>query len=182
LNRLIDPGGLFAGWVGVGVAVVLVLAFELIIPVQPIVFLLAPAIGLLIGVYANFRAQRWRPRSRALANAAWAALVTGISLALLYVVVRFVFVYGDTGSLPSGERLDCRTGPGCGYARWIDLGRADDLAAVGITDSASYEAAVQGELVNTGLVLVVLTVAGGLVGGTWRGVSRPPVEPLAAST
>lgn len=176
MNRLIDPGALFAGWVGIGVAVVLALAFELIIPVQILVFLLAPVIGLLIGLYANWRAERWRPRLRAVANAAWAAAVTGVSLALLYVVVRFVFVYVDTGALPNGARLDCQTGPDCVYARYVDLGQATELAALGITDAASYETAVQRDLVYSGVALVVLTLAGGLVGGSWRALSRPPLS------
>ena len=53
LGRLVDPGAVFAGWVGVGMALVIAIAFELIIAVQPIVFLVAPFAGILIGGYAN---------------------------------------------------------------------------------------------------------------------------------
>ena len=64
MSRFVDPGAKFAGWVGLGMALVVVIAFALIIPIQPIVFLIAPLAGVLIGVYANVRAERWRPRGR----------------------------------------------------------------------------------------------------------------------
>ncbi len=102
--RFIDPGAVFGGWVGLGTAIVLAMAFELIIPVQALVFLLAPLMGVLIGVYANVRSERWRPRGRVLANAAYAGLVTGVAMALIYVGLRLVFIYGDTGALPDGTQ------------------------------------------------------------------------------
>ena len=69
MRRVIDQGAIFGGWVGVGMALVLAIAFELIIPVQTLVFMLAPLMGVLIGVYANVRSERWRPRGRVLMNA-----------------------------------------------------------------------------------------------------------------
>jgi len=174
VSRVIDSGAIFAGWVGLGMALVLAIAFELIIPVQTLVFLLAPLMGVLIGVYANVRSERWRPRGRVLANAAYAAVVTGVGIAVLYVALRLVFIYGDTGALPDGTSLTCPTGPDCTYQRYVHDGRADELAALGIVDGKSLEAAAWRELLVTGAGLVVLTLVGGLIGGAIRGVSSPP--------
>src|SRR3954468_10318161 len=102
MSRVIDRGARFAGWVGIGMALVLAIAFELIIPVQTVVFLLAPLMGVLIGVYANVRSERWRPRGRVLANAAYAGVITGVAIAVLYLLLRLVFIYGDSGALPDG--------------------------------------------------------------------------------
>jgi hypothetical protein len=166
-------------------ALVLAIAFELIIPVQTLVFLLAPLMGVLIGIYANVRSERWRPRGRVLANAAYAAIVTGVGIAVLYVALRLVFIYGDTGALPDGTSLTCPTGPDCTYQRYVHDSRADELAALGIVDGKSLEAAAWRELLATGAGLVVLTLVGGLVGGAIRGVSSPPKSaplPTALST
>jgi hypothetical protein len=174
MSRVIDSGAKFAGWVGIGMALVLAIAFELIIPVQTLVFLLAPLMGVLIGVYANVRSERWRPRGRVLANAAYAALITGLAVAVLYVALRLVFIYGDTGALPDGTSLNCNTGPDCIYARYVAVGQADELAPLGITDGKSLEAAAWRELLIFASGLVILTVAGGLVGGAIRSASKVP--------
>ncbi len=180
-DRLLDPGAIFAGWVGLGMALVLAIAFELIIPVQTIVFLLAPLMGVLIGVYANVRAERWRPRVRVLANATYAGIVTGVGMALLYVAIRLVFLYGDSGSLPDGTSLTCRTGPDCTYTRYVDAGQADELATLGITDARTLEAAALRELMATGGWLIVLTAGGGVVGGLARSVSSAPSSQAPAA-
>lgn len=172
-DRLLDSGAIFAGWVGLGMALVLAIAFELIIPVQTVVFLLAPLMGVLIGVYANVRAERWRPRARVLANAAYAGIITGVGMALLYVAIRLVFLYGDGGSLPDGTSLTCRTGPDCTYARYVDAGQADELAAIGIIDARTLETAASRELITSGGGLLLLTFAGSVVGGVARGLSSP---------
>jgi hypothetical protein len=181
VTRVIDKGAIFAGWVGIGMALVLAIAFELIIPVQTLVFVLAPLMGVLIGVYANVRSERWRPRGRVLANSAYAAVVTGLAVALLYVVLRLVFIYGDTGAMPDGSSLSCNTGPDCIYARYVNAGQADELAPLGITDGASLAAAAWRELLIFGGGLIILTVAGGLVGGAIRSFSKVPTStPLPA--
>jgi hypothetical protein len=155
---------------------VLAIAFELIIPVQTLVFLLAPLMGVVIGVYANVRSERWRPRGRVVLNSAYAGLVTGIGLALLYVVIRLVFIYGDTGAMPDGTRLSCTSGPDCIYQRYVAAGQAGELASLGITDGASLEAAAWRELGVTGAGLVVLTLGGSLVGGVFRSFASPPTS------
>jgi hypothetical protein len=176
VTRFVDKGAIFAGWVGLGMALVLAIAFELIIPVQTLVFVLAPLMGVLIGVYANVRSERWRPRGRVLANAAYAAVVTGVAVAALYVVLRLVFIYGDTGALPDGTSLACNTGPECVYARLVQSGQAQELAPLGIVDAKTYEEAAWRELLIFGAGLVVLTVAGGLVGGVIRSFSKLPTS------
>jgi hypothetical protein len=180
IDRFIDSGAIFAGWVGLGVGIVVAIAFELIIPVQTVVFLLAPVVGVVIGVYANVRAERHRPLGRVLTNAAWAGIVSGVGLALFYVAIRLVFVYADSGALPDGTSLDCQTGPACIYQRYVATGQASELAADGITDAASLEAAVWRELVATGTGMVVLTIGGALIWGALR-TAMAPRRPVVAS-
>jgi hypothetical protein len=173
-----DRGAIFAGWVGVGMAVVVAICFELIIPVQVIVFLLAPVMGFVIGVYANVRAERWRPRGRVIANALYAGAVTALTITVFYVAVRLVFIYGDGGSLPDGSSLQCRTGPDCVYQRLLleeqRTGHVGDLAAEGIVDAASLEEFAWRGLATTGASLFLLTVAGSLVGGVARTLVSQP--------
>ena len=154
-------------------ALVLAMAFELIIPVQTVVFLLALPMGMLIGVYANVRAERWRPRGRVLANAVYAGVVTGVGIAVLYVAIRLVFIYGDSGALPDGTASAAGPGPDCIYAALRGRGQADELAGLGITDGPSLEAAAWRELMATGLGLIVLTAAGSVIGGVARSLSEP---------
>ena len=182
MSRVIDKGAVFGGYVGIGMALVLAIAFELIIPVQTLVFVLAPLMGVLIGVYANVRSERWRPRGRVFANALYASLVTGLAIAALYIVLRLVFIYGDTGAMPDGTSLSCNTGPDCIYERYVVAGQAEELAPLGITDGASLAAAAWRELLIFGGGLIVLTVAGGLIGGAIRSASKLPTSaPLPAA-
>lgn len=175
-DRFIDRGAVFAGWVGLGMALVIAIGFELIVAVQSLVFLAAPIAGLIIGGYANSRSARWRPMRRAFSNAAYAGAITGLGLALLYTVLRLIFVFADTGSLPDGTQLACQPGPDCTYQRYVRDGRAADLAAVGITDGASFGAYALRDQASGGLAIVVLTVGGALVAAGVRSVRRPPVS------
>jgi hypothetical protein len=179
-DKILDQGAIFAGWVGLGMAVVVALAFELIIPVQALVFLLAPLMGAVIGIYANVRAERWRPRGRVIANALYAGAVTGLAVAAFYVAIRLIFIYGDGGSLPDGTALDCQTGPDCVYQRLVieeqRTGTTGGLAAEGITDAASLEAFAWRGLATTGAILFVLTLSGSLIGGFARSVTTQPTS------
>lgn len=175
-GRLVDRGAVFAGWVGIGVAFVVVVAFALVIPFQPLVFGLALPVGLLLGWYANARAQRRRPRWRVLVNASWAGTITGLSLAGLYLAIRLLFIYADTGALPDGTNLDCRTGPDCTFQRHVAEGRGPDLAAAGISDAASFEAAALREHAWSSGALLVLTMLGALAVGTAQAVARADGE------
>jgi hypothetical protein len=187
--RLLDKGAIFAGWVGIGVAIVIVISFALIIAVQPLVWLAAPVAGVLVGSYANHRSARWRPRWRVLGNALWAGLVTGVSLALFYAAVRLLFVYFDAGYRPEpqGGQLDCARGPECVYMRYLDEGRGEALAGAGVVDAATFERAMLSEQVDGALLLTGLTMAGALGAGVVRAIRQPPTsdavrpasEPLA---
>lgn len=182
-GRLLDRGAITAAFVGLGVAVTVAISFELIIAIQALVFLSAPLAGLLIGYYANYKSARWRPRWRLFANAGFAGLVTGLSLALMYVGLRLLFIYADSGYRPEtmGGQIDCRTGPECTYLRFIEEGHGDDLASDGITDAASFEAAVWRWQGDTVLVLTLLTLSGALVAAGWRAVTSPPTADAAAA-
>jgi hypothetical protein len=176
--RVLDKGAKFAGWVGVGMAIVIAMAFELIIAVQSIVFLVAPLAGILIGAYANQRSERWRPRWRVVVNAAYAGLVTGLALAILYVLLRLLFIFADSG-YPDFNRTDvngaptgiqCAAGPECTYQRYVGAGRDPELRAVGVTDGASFGSFVLREQLQGGGILVGLTVVGSLLPAAWRSV------------
>jgi hypothetical protein len=161
--------------VGLGLAVTIAISFALVVAIQALVFISAPLAGLVIGFYANHKSERWRPRWRLFANAGFAGLVTGLSLALMYVAIRLLFIYADSGYRPEtmGGQLDCDMGPGCYYARLIDEGDAAALAAEGITDAASLEQAIwyrQGEWL---LIITGLTLAGSLAAAAWRAVRTP---------
>ena len=162
-------------------ALVIAISFELIVAVQPLVFLAAPVAGALIGFYANQRAERWRPRARVLGNALYAGAVTGVGLAVIYVALRLLFVYADSGfrPVPMGGQLECRTGPDCTFARLVAEGHAPELAEAGITDAASFEAAVLREQAEGALWIVGLTAGGALTAGAVRAGRRPPEVPAA---
>lgn len=180
-GRFLDRGAIFAGWVGLGMGLVIAIAFELIVAIQPLVFLLALPAGALIGAYANVRSERWRPRGRVLANSAYAGLVTGIGLAVLYVAIRLLFIYADSGyRVPTqGGQLSCATGPACTYERYLASGRGPELTAGGVTDGASFEAFVLTEHLSGGLTLLVLSVGGALLAGGLRASRTPPAAPEA---
>ena len=78
MTRFVDRGAITAAYVGIGVAVTIAVSFLLIIPIEPVIWLLTVPSGLLIGYYANQRSDRragpWR---RILRNALFAAFVTG---------------------------------------------------------------------------------------------------------
>lgn len=188
-GRLIDRGAIFAGWVGLGMAIVIVISFELIFAVQAFVFLAAPLAGAVIGAYANVRSERWRPRARVLANALYAGLVTSLGLTLLYVALRLLFIFADDG-YPLFNRTDpastllplyCAPGPDCTHQRYIAAGRREELAAAGVTDAATFEAFVLREHLQGGLTLILLTTGGALVAGGLRSLRNAPAgeEPTA---
>ena len=169
---------MFAGYVGIGMAVVIAIAFELIIPVQTLVFIAAPLAGVLIGAYANQRSSRWRPMKRVFANALWAALVTALSLALIYGAIRLLFVVADTGFRNPGQggQIACQTGPDCTWQRYLEDGHADELAAAGVTDGGSFWSYFVWDqvVVRSAGLIVVLTLGGALVAAGFRAIQTPP--------
>ena len=191
MSRVLDRGAIFAGWVGAGMAAVIVLSFELVIPVQPVVFYSAPFAGLLIGYYANQRSERaGGPWGRLVANALYAGLVTGITLALLYGALRLLFFYADQGYSADnrGGAVTCRSGADCTYQRYLaDPTYAAELRAAGVTDAAGFERYFLSEQLNGGVTLVLWTLVPALLGGLAYGASnsRPrgqaPVDPSGRS-
>ena len=195
MRRFVDRPAIGAAWVGVGLAVTIGVSFLLVIPIE---FLVAPFAllgGLLIGYYANARSDRaGGPWSRILANAALAGLVTGITFALLFLGVKTLFFFADTG-YPDFNRVDeggnrippfCDTGAPCVYARYLAIGRGPAFEEAGVTDVESFTGLYWREQLSTaGLHLVLAT--GGALGGAFvfgttnrrRPGGRPTVTPAA---
>ncbi len=175
-DRVLDRGAIYAAMVGLGMAVTIAISFALVVAVQSLVFISAPIAGAIIGFYANHKSERWRPRGRLFVNAGFAGLVTGLSLALIYLGIRLLFIYADSGYRPEplGGQLDCAMGPECYYARLIEEGEGESLAAEGIHDAAGLEQAVWMELGEWLLILTGLTLAGSFAAAGWRAVRTPP--------
>jgi hypothetical protein len=166
-------------------AVTIGVSFLLVIPIEPVYWLLAPFAGLLIGYYANQRSLTppgaWR---RVVADALYAGFVTGLSLALLLLVLKALFFYADTG-YPDFNRVDpqtqqpippsCTTGADCVYARYLAAGRGEALAEAGVTDVASFTALYWSQQVTTAGSLFGLALGSAVLGGAVYGVTRPKV-------
>ena len=126
MSRFVDRGAITAAYVGIGMAVTIAISFLLIIPIEPIVWLLALPSGLLIGYYANQRSDRRAgPWGRILVNGVFAAFVTGLTLAVLLLCVKALFFYADTGYPRPPRRRGrppirrCSTGADCVYQRYL---------------------------------------------------------------
>ncbi len=126
-----------------------------------------------------------------LANAAYAGVVTALGLAILYVLIRLLFIYADNG-FPRFNQTEefmglnlgatCETGPACTYARYLEDGRGPELVAAGVTDASSFEAFVLHDELNGGLMLILFTVGGSLFGGALRALRSEPVAAPDASS
>jgi hypothetical protein len=175
--RFLDKGAIFAGYVGMGMAIVIAIAFALIIPVQTLVFVASILGGVLIGAYANQRSNRWRPMRRVFLNAIWAALITGLSLALIWGILRLTFVFLDSGMTPSGQAISCQTGPDCTWQRYVAEGQGEELAAAGVTDGESFGRYFVSEAVIGGGGLIIgFTMLGALVAAGFRSIQKPPAD------
>lgn len=181
LGGLVDRGAVIAAFVGLGVAVVVAISFLLIIPIEPIYWLLSLPAGLLIGWYAGVRSGRLRGEwLRFLGNALFAGAVTGLTLAVLLLAVKALFFYADNG-YPTYNRTDssgavipptCQTGAECVYQRYLaDQGPA--LAAAGVTDAASFQRLYWDQQLGTAASLLAFAVGAALVGGVVFGITRP---------
>jgi hypothetical protein len=175
VSRVFDRGAIVAAYVGIGMAVTIAISFLLVIPIEPIYWLLALPAGLLIGYYANQRSDRRRgPWSRILANALLAGLATGLTLAVLLLAVKALFFFGDNGYRPTelGGSITCTGGADCVYQRYRQ-DNAAELAAAGITDASSFTSFYWGQQLSSAATVLVLTVIGGVGGGMLYGVFRP---------
>jgi hypothetical protein len=174
VTRFVDRGAIVAAYVGIGMALVIAVSFLLVIPIEPAYWLLAPLSGLLIGYYADARADRrsgpWR---RILGNGLFAGLVTGVALALVLLGVKALFFAADNGYRDPGlgGPLNCSGGASCVFARYEAKGAAG-LASAGITDVNTFTSFYWGQQFQTAGTLVVVTLAGAAGGALAFGLTR----------
>jgi hypothetical protein len=183
VSRFVDRGAVTAAYVGIGMAITIAVSFILIIPIEPIIWLLTIPSGLLIGYYANQRSDRRAgPWSRIATNGLFAGAVTGLAFAALIMILKAIFFFADTG-YPDFNRLDpntgqiipptCSTGADCVYARYLALGRGPELEAAGVTTAESFGALYWSQQSSVAGTLLVATSAAGLGGALIYGVTRP---------
>jgi hypothetical protein len=164
-------------------AITIAVSFILIIPIEPVIWLLTIPSGLLIGYYANQRSDRRAgPWSWILRNGVFAGVVTGVSFAALLLILKAIFFFADTG-YPDFNRLDpstgqvipptCSTGADCVYARYLALGRGPELEAAGVTDPDSFGALYWAQQSNVAALLLIATTAASFGGALLYGVTRP---------
>jgi hypothetical protein len=176
VSRFVDRGAITAAYVGIGMAVVIGISFLLVIPIEPIYWVLSLPAGLLIGYYANARSERATgPWTRILANGLFAGLVTAATMAVLLLGVKALFFFADNGYRDAslGAPLECGSGPDCVYARYLADGRGADLEAAGVTDVDSFTAFYWGQQASTVGTVFALTLLGGLGGAIVYGIARP---------
>ena len=184
--RFIDRGAITAGWVGLGMAVTIGVSFLLVIPIEPIYWVLALPAGLLIGYYANARSERaggpWR---RIIANAVFAGVVTGITYAVLLLGVKALFFNIDGGyrDASEGGPITCQTGADCVYRRYLAANQGPALEAHGVRDVAAFTSLYWSEQASTCLTVFGLSVGGAIGGGLMFGAAnrRKPGERVAAA-
>jgi hypothetical protein len=181
VSRLVDRGAITAAYVGIGMALTIVVSFMLFIPIEWVIWVLALPSGLLIGYYANQRSDRRAgPWSRILANGLFAGLVTGLTTAALLLAIKGLFFYADNGFRDPGlgGPISCQGGADCVYQRYLDDRRGPDLEGAGVTDVDSFTRFYWSEQFGSAGPILVLTALGGLGGAVLYGLSRP--KPAAA--
>ena len=181
-----DRGAIFAGWVGVGMAMTIAVSFLLVIPIEPVFWLMSPLAGLLIGYYANARADRRAgPWQRILLNGVYASVLTAVTLALLFAGTKAIFFFADNGyrdSSEGGPIAGCAPGADCVYQRYLaEDGKAAQFENAGITDVASFTAFYWREQLGTTGTVTILCIAGGVFGAAMYGFARPKAQRPAAA-
>ena len=175
MSRFVDRGAITAAYVGIGMAVTIGVSFLLIIPIEPVVWLLALPSGLLIGYYANQRSDRRAgPRSRIMRNAAFAGIATGLTIALFLLGVKALFFVADNGYVDGAAAPSaCQPGAACVYDRYLAAGRGDQLEAAGVTDVSTFTSFYWGQQLSVAATLLAVTTVGGLGGGLLYVAFRP---------
>jgi hypothetical protein len=190
VSRLVDRGAITAAYVGIGMAVTIVISFLLIIPIEWVIWMFALPSGLLIGYYANQRSNRRAgPWGRILVNGLFAGIVTGLTAAALVLLIKGLFFFADNGYRDPGlgGPIACQVGADCVYQRYLQAGRGPDFVAAGVTDAESFTSLYWSEQFGSAGTVVVLTALGGLGGAALYGVFRPKPEtrsdqgPIAAT-
>ena len=162
MSRVIDRGAVTAAYVGIGMAVTIVVSFLIIIPIEPVIWLLTVPAGLLIGYYANQRSDRRAgPWSRIVRNGIVAGADTGYP--------DFNRVDATGAPIPPA----CATGGDCVYARYLALGRGPDLQAAGVRDAAGFGALYWSQQWSVAGALLMVTTASALGGAALYGAFRP---------
>jgi len=186
VKRWVDRGAIYAGWLGVGLGVTIAVSFLLVIPIEPILWLLAFPAGLLIGYYANARSNRQAgPWSRILANGAWAGLLTALTMALCFLMTKWIFFSADNGyrnAAGGGPIAGCETGADCVYQRYLAEGKGLEFEAAGITNVDEFASFYWGEQLGTASTVFVLALLGGLGGAAVYGIARPKAGSAGATT
>jgi hypothetical protein len=180
VSRLFDRGAITSAYVGIGMAVTMAISFLLIVPIQPAYHLLTIPGGMVIGYYANARSGRRRGEWRhLLPNALLAGLATGLTLAVLLLGIKALFFFADNG-YPDFNRVEngvavgatCQSGGDCVYQRYLEA-EPDQLAAAGVTDSASFSSLYWREQTSSAGFLLVAATASALLGGVLFGIAGP---------
>jgi hypothetical protein len=188
MSRFFDRGAIVAGYVGIGMAVTMAIAFLLIIPIQPAYMLLAIPGGMIIGYYANARSARVRGNWRRIVpNSMLAGAATGLALAALLLGAKALFFFADSG-YPDFNRVDangiaigptCVSGADCVYRRYL-AAQPDQLADAGITDAASFASVYWREQTGAAELLFAVTVGAAVFGGLLFGLAGPRRASVAA--
>ncbi|MEP6639095.1 MAG: hypothetical protein ABJC39_07075 [Chloroflexota bacterium] len=185
MSRLVDRGAITAAYVGIGMAVTIVVSFLLIIPIEWVIWLFAVPSGLLIGYYANQRSNRHAgPWGRIVVNGLFAGIVTGLTTALLLLAMKGLFFFADNGFRDPGlgGSISCQTGADCVYQRYLQAGRGPDLATAGVIDAISFTGLYWSEQLSSAGTVFVLTALGGLGGAALYGVFRPKPAVVGAGS
>ncbi len=184
MSRVVDRGAIAAGWVGVGMAMTIAVSFLLVVPIEPIFWIMAPFAGLIIGYYANSRAGRTGPWGRILANGLYAGALTAATLAILFLATKAIFFYADNGyplSKEGGPLQGCASGAPCVYARYINEGQGPAFETAGIRSVDDFTAFYWREQLGTAATVLLLCTAGGLAGALVYGLVRPKPAPAAGA-
>ncbi|MBI2762892.1 MAG: hypothetical protein HYX54_03955 [Chloroflexi bacterium] len=169
-----DRGAITAAFVGMGMALTIGVSFLLIIPVEPVYWVLSVPAGMLIGYYANARSGRGRGAwGHVLANALFAGAVTGLTLAALMLGVKALFFAADDGFRDPGlgGRVSCQSGADCVYRRYLEQ-QPEALAKAGVGDAATFSTYYWAQQWSTAEMLILLSTSFAAVGGTLYGVTR----------
>jgi hypothetical protein len=185
VNRVVDRGALTAAYVGIGMAVTIVVSFMLFIPIEWVIWVLALPSGLLIGYYANQRSNRRHgPWLKILLNGLFAGFVTGLTAAVLLLAIKGLFFFADNGYRDPGlgGSLTCQVGADCVYQRYLDDGRGPELVAAGVTDVDTFTRFYWSEQFGSAATILLLTTIGGVGGAAIYGVARPRTAVAETST
>jgi hypothetical protein len=184
VSRFVDRGAIVAAYVGIGMAITVAISFLLVVPIEPAYLLISVLGAVVIGYYANARAQRARGQWRRIVpNSLLAGIVMGLTLSILLLGNKALFFFADSG-YPDFNRLDpdtglileptCETGADCVYHRYLAQPNGPQaLADSGVTDAAGFRDLYWRQQWTTAQGLVLAATAAALAGGLLFGVAGP---------